>query len=167
MTGLPGRTEGPTKDTKSAVPVTSEVLAFLDAHRDVVLFCRDKSGSPIGYPMRTVACHDTGLTFTTYRKSAKVRNIERDPRVCVVATDRDGARVRWISVSGTARVVAPSDAQIETTFSTAGTAGGDRAEGRVPGGMGDFVKERLRDGKRILIEVEDLEASGVQAGQLT
>jgi Pyridoxamine 5'-phosphate oxidase len=158
------RTEGSTKGTDPAEPLSSEVLAFLDVHRDVVLFCRDKSERPIGYPMRTVACHDSGVTFTTYRKSAKVRNIERDPRVCVVATDRDGTSVRWVSVSGTARVVAPSDAEIEDIFGTAGT--GDGAEGRVPGGMGEFVKERLRDGKRILIEVEYLEASAVQAGQL-
>jgi hypothetical protein len=83
-------------------------LTFFDAVRDVVLFCRDTTGRPIGYPMRTTACEPEALVFTTYRKSAKVRHIERDPRV--------------------------------------------------PEGMTDFVKQRLREGKRVFVRVEDLVA---------
>ena len=137
-----------------------EALRFLETFRDVVLFCRDTSARPIGYPMRTVACRDSALTFTTYRKSAKMIHFARDPRACVFAADPVPGEVRWVSVTGTARIVTPSDEEIEATF---GTSAGD---GRVPAGMGDFVKQRLRDGKRILLQVEDLVTSGVRRGVL-
>lgn len=140
----------------------SELLAFLDVCRDVVLFCRDRAGNPIGYPMRTVACGSSGLTFTTYRKTAKVRNIEQDPRVCVFAAERERKAVRWVSVTGTARVVAPSEPEIQRAF---GAGEGD-GSGRVPEGMGELVKQRLRDGKRILLQVEHLRAPGIRSGLL-
>jgi hypothetical protein len=144
----------------SAGSLDAEVVSFLDAFRDVVLFCRDGSERPIGYPMRTTACGESGLTFTTYRKSAKVVNIERDPRVCVFAADQGQGEIRWVSVAGRARIVSPTEEEIDATF---GPSAGD---GRVPAGMGDFVKQRLREGKRILLQVEDLEASGVRRGVL-
>jgi hypothetical protein len=138
-----------------------DVIRHLEANRDVVLFCRDALGRPVGYPMRTVAVSPTALTFTTYRKSAKVRNVERDPRVCVFAARRADGHERWVSVGGRARIVAPSEEQIQGLF-------GDAAEGadangirRVPAGMNGFVQQRLREGKRVLIEVGALRASGI------
>src|ERR1700722_9269275 len=90
----PDRTGGSAMVKDSPEGQDTQGRAFLEDCRDVVLFCRDKSGSPMGYPMRTVRCHDSGLTFTTYRKSAKVPNIERDPGVGVLAADRGGPKAR-------------------------------------------------------------------------
>jgi hypothetical protein len=140
---------------------TGSDLEFLDVVRDVVLFCRDASGRPIGYPMRTVACERTALVFTTYRKSAKVRHMERDPRVCVLASRVDGSSVRWVSMEGVASIVVPSDGEIERAMGGSGPpAPGGPAEPRVPAGMGDFVKQRLREGKRVLVRVEHLTTAG-------
>jgi Pyridoxamine 5'-phosphate oxidase len=137
-------------------------MMLLDSNRDVVLFCRDATGSPVGYPMRTVEVTPATLTFTTYRKSAKVRNIERDGRVCVFAARRADGWERWASIGGRARIVTPSEAQIERLFGDGAQAGPD--PGRVPAGMSDFVQQRLRDGKRVLIEVEDLTSAGILEG---
>jgi hypothetical protein len=142
-----------------------QVLAFLDKYRDVTLFCRDASGKPLGYPMRTAACRESTLTFTTYRKSAKVRHVEMDPRVCVLATDQGEHEVTWVSVTGRARIVTPSEDQIRDGFGP-GRSEGRLPDGRVPAGMGDFVQQRLREGKRILLQIEDLETPGIRSGLL-
>jgi hypothetical protein len=139
----------------------AEVLAFLEQFRDVVLFCRDAAGRPVGYPMRTMAGASPPVTFTTYRKSAKVRHIERDPRVTIFAADHGPGEVRWVSVAGRARIVAPSEERLRGLFEA------PAHEARVPAGMGEFVKQRLRDGKRILIEVDALEASAVYVGRIS
>jgi nitroimidazol reductase NimA-like FMN-containing flavoprotein (pyridoxamine 5'-phosphate oxidase superfamily) len=137
-------------------------MGLLDTNRDVVLFCRDITGRPIGYPMRTSAVAPEALTFTTYRKSAKVRNIERDPRVCVFARTEVDCALRWVSVEGRARIVAPSEEEIQLIF---GDSVGDvSVSGRVPTGMNAFVQQRLREGKRILLEVGDLRSSGILEG---
>jgi len=153
-------------------PVDGAQIEFLRHLPDVVLFCRDVTGSPIGYPMRTVAVTDAAIVFTTYRKSPKVAHLERDPRACVLATEwprcpadpgvAAGWAVRWLSVSGRARVVTPTGDQIREVFGDGGRPDG---ETRVPAGMADHVQDRLRDGKRVLVYVECLRSVGMQGGQ--
>jgi hypothetical protein len=154
-------------------PVGKAELEFLSRIRDVILFCRDAAGHPVGYPMRTAACVEEALVFTTYRKSAKVAHIERDPGVCVLATEPveelgdpgepPRRRVRWMSVNGEARVVLPTDNQIQEVF---GTQSGGDTETRVPVGMSDHVRSRLRDGKRVLVYVQGLRSNGVHDGEI-
>ena len=153
-------------------PVDGAQIDFLREVRDVVLFCRDATGFPIGYPMRTVAATDAAIVFTTYRKSPKVAHLERDPRVCVLATEWPGSPedpdvaagppLRWLSVSGEARVVAPTDEQIRSVFGGGASRDG---EARVPVGMADHVQDRLRDGKRVLVFVEGLSSAGLRRGR--
>jgi hypothetical protein len=154
-----GRSADERQRAASIAPHEHLALAFFDAVRDVVLFCRDEAGKPIGYPMRTVACEPGALIYTTYRKSAKVRHLERDPRVCVLATRWDGGVLRWQSVEGRARVIVPSHEEIDRVMGTPHRSGGRGTEPRVPDGMGDFVKLRLREGKRVFVCVEDIVAA--------
>lgn len=121
---------------------------FIAAHRDVVLFCRDAGGAPIGYPMRCTSVSGSAVHFTTYRKSAKVRHLERDPAVhllCSVATGEDS--VEWVDASGTVTIWSPAGAELDRLLS------GPR-DGRVPAGMLDHVRGRLLDGKRVMLTVE-------------
>lgn len=148
----------------------ADTADFLASERGVVLYCRDSAGHPIGYPMQTVACSDQAMTFTTYRKSAKVHHLERDPRVCVLAAHhRADHTVRWASVTGRAHIVAPSETEIEATFAIRQVPPSSAPPGatpRVPPGMSEFVKQRLREGKRVLILVDHLETSGLREGAL-
>jgi hypothetical protein len=151
-------------------------VEFANSFRDVVIFCRDGAGVPIGYPMRTVACGESVLLYTTYRKSAKVSHMERDPRVCVLVADTPapGQRaVRWVSIAGTVRIVTPSEDEIRESFA-AGRRGpsieegeSEEGESRVPAGIGALVQERLRGGKRVLLLVEDLQSTGLRSGIAT
>jgi len=131
-----------------------DVAAQLDGHRDITLFCRDADGHPIGYPMMISSRDGADIVFSTYRKSAKVRHIERDPRVALLsftaAPAPDGGElVRWISMTGTAAVWQPTEAELDRVFPPAPRT----ADGRVPDTVGPLVRQRTLEGKRILLRV--------------
>jgi len=138
------------------------VLEFLDAWRDSVLFCRDRHGRPIGYPMRTLAYTETSLTFTTYAKSAKVANLLADPRVSILVVDEGADPLHWVSIAGVARVVVPDEATIQRVFGGRSVSDADRSlEARVPEGISELVRERHRDGKRVLLDVGEISVRAV------
>lgn len=127
--------------------VEPSATRFLADHPDVVLFCRDEQGSPIGYPMRTAAMRGSMMYFTTYRKSAKVRHLERDALVSVLCFIQDGPRrVEWVEAAGKATVWSPSPEEVNDLI-----CGRDD---RVPAAMLDHVRRRLVDGKRIMVRVD-------------
>jgi general stress protein 26 len=68
-----------------------DAAAFLARYSRAFLLTRRRDGSPTIHPM--VAFFDDGrVTMTTYRKSAKARNVERDPRAAVlVHAERPGS----------------------------------------------------------------------------
>src|SRR6266568_1964203 len=105
-------------DARCFEAVESLATQFLAAHRDVVLFCRDADGSPIGYPMRSVSVSGSAAYFTTYRKSAKVRHLERDPAACLLCfVPTGGGRVEWVEVSGPATLWSPTAAELDGLLS--------------------------------------------------
>jgi general stress protein 26 len=122
------------------------LVALLPSRPAVVLFCRDRHGAPIGYPMTVLRADKDGALFTTYRKSKKVEHLQRDARVCVFAQGRDG-EAPWCSLEGVASVWSPSAPQLDQAM---GSTGGDP---RVPPGMAEHVKQRIVEGKRVLVEV--------------
>src|SRR5215472_8052093 len=66
-----------------------------------------RDGSPTAHPM-TGLSGDGRMLFNTYRKSAKARNLERDPRAAVVVVDgyADPAP-QAVAVEGEAKLDAP------------------------------------------------------------
>ncbi len=57
---------------------------------------------------------DGGLAFWTYRRSQKVRNLERDPRVsCLVEDGTDYFELRGVSMTGRAEIVREPDRVLE------------------------------------------------------
>jgi hypothetical protein len=126
-------------------------LAYFDDHPEVALFGRDAAGHPIGYPMRVAAIDGSRVHFTTYRKSAKVAHFERDPRASVLAYEVQGDElVSWVAVTGTAVIWSPTEEELEAALP--GMGDGTR-EARVPG-MAEHVRNRILEGKRILLTVE-------------
>jgi hypothetical protein len=132
-------------------PVTDEHRQFLLDNPQVFLIVRRADGTPMGYPM--VGRWENGaLEFSTYRKSAKVRHVEADDRVCCVSVPRDrSAESRVLTVWGRGAI---------------GEAGADRwraaLQGRDDGAVGIAVPEsirakvadRLATSKRIVLRVE-------------
>jgi hypothetical protein len=121
-----------------------EIQTFLAAHSRAFLLTRRRDGAPTIHPM-TGLLADGRLVFNTYRKSAKARNIERDPRAAVVVVNGYGApRVEAVGVRGRGSI---------RTAAAMPAAAPTSAAPRVSGSVAGRVTERMASGKRILIDV--------------
>jgi PPOX class probable F420-dependent enzyme len=77
----------------------ARVQEFLATLEVVVLATVQADGSPLAMPMWFL--HDrTALTMVSVEGTQKVRNLRRDPRVCVVAESGSRGEVRGVSVHG-------------------------------------------------------------------
>lgn len=136
--------------------VPEEAERFLAAHARAFLLVRRADGWPTGYPMLGL-WRDGALHFSTYAKSAKVRNLERDDRVCCLVTsdDEDDPEFRAVLVRGRAEVLPGAE------LPSGRGADEQAAAGRgVPEGIVERSRERLRAGKRVLVRVVPERVSG-------
>ena len=83
------------------------VQAFLAGRQVVVLATVQPDGAPLAMPMWFL--HDpASLTMITVANIQKVRNLRRDPRVCVVAEGGETGAVQGVSVHGLAEFLPES-----------------------------------------------------------
>jgi hypothetical protein len=141
----------PSRGRMPLTPDEPPLVDFLQQNHRAFLFCRDESGHPIGYAMRSVAYESGRLYFATYTKSAKVRHLLADSEAaCVVMSeDLTGQGVSpWVSLQGRAEIYRPSPDEIATML--------DRSspEARVPDSVVAKVRDRLLSGKRSLIRLD-------------
>lgn len=88
---------------------TEEIDAFLRAERTLVVASNSISGHPHVVPM-WFALRDGRIEFWTYRKSQKVLNLRRDPRIsCLVEAGEEYGELRGVFLEGTAEIVDDSD----------------------------------------------------------
>lgn len=83
----------------------AEVVAFLGAQKSLQVGTIERDGS-IHLSTLWFALVDGSIVFETYTKSQKIRNLERDPRITVLAEDGDVyEKLRGVMIKGTARLV--------------------------------------------------------------
>jgi PPOX class probable F420-dependent enzyme len=90
----------------------ADVQRFLATRHVVVLSTVQPDGAPLAMPMWFL--HDpTTLTMISVDGLAKVRNLRRDPRVCVVAetANATGGEGRGVTVQGRAEFLADGPAR--------------------------------------------------------
>jgi Pyridoxamine 5'-phosphate oxidase len=123
---------------------------FLAEHTQVYLVVRRPDGTPMGYPM-VGRWEDGALEFSTYRKSAKVRYVERDDRVCCLVVPRDHcAGDRVLAVWGRAAMGEASRERWQAAVN--GPTGAVGIE--VPAAVRAKVADRLGTSKRGILRVE-------------
>lgn len=89
-----------------------EVWQFLAEEPLIQIATLNRDGSPHLMTMRFVAV-DRRIVFHTYSRSQKVRNLERDPRIAVLAEDgHDYAELRGVSINGRAELLETSDESV-------------------------------------------------------
>ena len=122
------------------------VETFLESARRGFLVTRRRDGSPTAHPL-TPLWADGALHFNTYRKSAKVRNALRHPRVsCVVTSADDDPAYFAVECRGSAVVLDLED--IPKTIL------GVDDRGEVMGGADlERVRRNVASGKRIYLRV--------------
>ena len=122
-------------------PIGPEADEFLRAHSRTFLLATRADGSPTGWPM--VGLYPGGaLEFSTYGRSRKVVDLERNPAACCVVAPEDSDRA--LVLRGTASVV---EGRHEPS------TGGDDVRGdiEVAEGIGERARERMKSGKRVLL----------------
>ncbi len=83
------------------------IQRFLAGRQVVVLATLQPGGGPLAMPMWFLAEPDA-LTMISVAGLQKVRNLQRDPRCCVVAEAGTRADIRGITVQGHAEFLADS-----------------------------------------------------------
>jgi hypothetical protein len=130
--------------------IADDVAAFLTKHTRVFLLTRRKDGAPTIHPM-TGFFADGRVTMTTYRKSAKARNVEHDPRAgCVVVNGYGRDDVQAVAVRGRA-VLRQAEMQA--------LPASERAAPKVSEGVAARVADRMASGKRVFLDVVPDEAT--------
>ncbi|MDJ0865701.1 MAG: pyridoxamine 5'-phosphate oxidase family protein [Myxococcota bacterium] len=98
-----------------------EVSAFLDAQQTIVLTSIGADGYPHPMPMWFLREDDGAIRMTTFRKSQKVRNLERNPRVSLLAEDgTEYSKLRGVVIHSEAELVPDTDLALDTMFRIAG-----------------------------------------------
>ena len=133
--------------------IPDDVAAFLGRHTRAFLLTRRRDGSPTIHPM-TAFFADGRTTMTTYRKSVKARNVERDPRAaCLVVNGYGRSDVRGVLVRGRA-ALRPGVMEAP--------ARGASGAPRVSGDVSARIADRMASGKRVFLDVAPDEVAVVQ-----
>jgi len=130
-----------------------DVARFLASHTRAFLLSRRRDGAPTIHPM-TGFFADGRVVMTTYRKSAKARNVERDPRATALVVNGYAAGdVRAVCVQGHAALRRAEVGALPTA---------ERTTPKVGQGVAETVTARMASGKRVLLEIEPAQAAFVQ-----
>jgi len=133
--------------------IPDDVAAFLGRHTRVYLLTRRRDGAPTIHPMSGFFA-DGRVTMSTYRKSTKARNVERDARTaCLVVNGYGKDDVRGVLVRGRGSL---REATMPVPPSTESEAP------KVSSSVAGRVAERMASGKRVFLDVEPDEAAFVQ-----
>jgi PPOX class probable F420-dependent enzyme len=126
-----------------------EIAALLDAGRTLHVATINRDGTPHLVPLYYVVI-DGVVTFWTYTKSQKIRNLERDPRLTVMVEVGEGYdQLRGVQINGTA--------QLSTDLATVSDVGG-RIYARYFGEFNETARESVTASarKRTTVRVQPL-----------
>jgi len=106
-----------------------EIRSFLASRKTLIICSNGPRGFPHTMPMWFAMDDDGTIRMTTFRKSQKVKNIQRDPRVTLLAEDGlEYSKLRGVVLYGSCEIVDDIEAVKDTMVRiTAGEAGGDPA----------------------------------------
>ncbi len=128
-----------------------EVRGFLEETKTVSIVSLGPDGFPHPMPMWFVLEPDGAIRMTTYARSQKVKNLERDARVSLLAeAGTEYAELRGVVIYGRAELISDTEQVIDTLMAAAGQ----------PKPADPEQERALRDGmranasKRVLIRVK-------------
>jgi len=83
-----------------------EIHSFLTEQKTAILTSNGRDGFPHPMPMWFAVDDDETVSFTTFRKSQKVKNIERDPRVAIlVESGEEYALLKGVVIHSDAQII--------------------------------------------------------------
>ena len=128
-----------------------EIQSFLEHTKTIILVSNGTGGYPHPMPMWFVRDPDGAIRMTTYGRSQKVRNLERDPRVSLLAeSGLEYQELRGVVFYGSAELIHDTEQVIDTLMAAAGNpAPADPEQHKA-------IREGMRKNaeKRVLIRVK-------------
>lgn len=106
-----------------------ELRDFLRSHKTMTIVSNGPGGFPHPMPMWFACDDDLVVRMTTFRKSQKVMNLQRDPKVALMVEDGlDYSELRGVVLYGRCEVIDDIDAVTATLIDiTGGEAANDPA----------------------------------------
>ena len=93
----------------------AEIRDFLRTHKTIILSSIGPDGVPHPMPMWFVADDDLAVSMATFRGTQKIVNLQRDPRVSLLAeSGREYSKLKGVVIYGTAELSDDTDAIIAT-----------------------------------------------------
>jgi PPOX class probable F420-dependent enzyme len=98
-----------------------EVRRFLAASKTLIFTTNGPGGYPHPMPMWFILGDDATISITTYKVSQKVKNIQRDPRVSVLAeSGTEYSELKGVVLYGHAEIIDDLDTVIDTLIAASG-----------------------------------------------
>ncbi len=98
-----------------------EIRAFLGAQKTITICSNGPGGFPHPMPMWFALEDDFTVRMTTFRKSQKVLNVRRDPRVSLMAeSGLEYSELKGVVIYGEAEIVEDLDTIVDTLQRAAG-----------------------------------------------
>ena len=115
-----------------------EVRAYLEEQTRIIVVTNGPDGMPHPMPMNYGVDDEGRILMTTFRKSQKVRNIERDPRATLLVESGEG-------YSDLKSVIAYADVEIiDEPEEVARAMSGIRAGQEMTGSLSESMSEQVR-----------------------
>lgn len=128
-----------------------EIRSFLEGSKTISIVSLAPDGYPHPMPMWFVLEPDGAIRMTTYARSQKVKNLERDPRVSLMAeAGTEYAELRGVVFYGQAELIDDTEQVIDTLMAAAGQEKPSDPE------QEKAIREGMRSNasKRVLIRVK-------------
>jgi PPOX class probable F420-dependent enzyme len=131
---------------------SEEADAYLRSHSRIILVTKGPEGLPHPVPMNYGLDEEGRILITSFRKSQKVRNLERDPRATLLVESGDAyADLKSVMVYADVEIVTDPDAIVRLMGHIA--ADGELA-GSISGTMSDQVRASIA--KRVVLRFTPL-----------
>jgi PPOX class probable F420-dependent enzyme len=116
-----------------------EIRSFLEGSKTMTICSINASGVPHPMPMWFGIEPDGAIVMTTFTKSQKIRNLERDPRVSLlVEAGEEYAELQGVVIYGDAELVPATDQVVEILLTVT------KRSGAVGQGNDDAVRAGVR-----------------------
>ena len=108
-----------------------ELMAFCRGQKTITIVSNGVGGFPHPMPMWFHMDDDKTVRMSTFRKSQKVKNVQRDPKVALlVEAGEEYAELRGVCITGHCEVVDDLRAVQDTLVDITGGEAAESAEGR-------------------------------------
>ncbi|MBW2268386.1 MAG: pyridoxamine 5'-phosphate oxidase family protein [Deltaproteobacteria bacterium] len=128
-----------------------ERMTFIRSKKTLIIVSNGVGGFPHPMPMWFAIDDDGSVRMSTFRKSQKVKNVQRDPKVSLLVEDgEEYSELRGVHISGTCEIVDDLRAVQDTLVDITGGEAAESQEARE--GMYKVIEATAA--KRVLLRIK-------------